>query len=135
MDEYENVETDNLTDASHEQGFLDKAMGKLKGNSKKKKFARGLLFGYGSGGCTFEFIGRKLAKKEVKDDDYITPAQAYENRDEESGLYKTGLIVGTVGGGVAGFLTFGLSYAAPHIAGFANRIHRKIKKGKKDGRY
>ncbi|MBI5355979.1 MAG: hypothetical protein HZB68_06000 [Candidatus Aenigmarchaeota archaeon] len=134
MDEYENGEMDNIVEAPYERGFLDKAMGKLKGNSKKKKFARGFIYGHGSTGYAIETVARLISKRETRDENYFTPAPAFLENDG-SNSYKAGMALGMISNIPLGYFTLGLSAAAPHIAGFANRIHRKIKKGKKDGRY
>lgn len=117
-----------------ERGFLDKAMEKLKGPSGKKKFTRGLIYGYGSSGYGIESIARAITKRDAKNEDYIIPSPgADENKGDKS--YVAGVTIGMIAGFASGIYTFGASYAAPHIAGFANRLHRKMKKSKKNGRY
>lgn len=134
MDEHANDEIDNIIDASDERGFLDKAMEKLKGTGKKKRFARGFIYGYGSTGYAIETVTRLISKRETTNENYFTPAPAFLGIDN-SGSYKAGMALGMISNIPLGYFTFGLSAAAPHIAGFANRLHRKIKKSRKDGRY
>lgn len=130
MEDYENPGEGVI----EEQGFLDRAMEKLKGPSKKKKFTRGLIYGYGSSGYGIESIARAITKRDAKNEDYIIPSpSAGENKGDKS--YVAGVTIGMIAGFASGIYTFGASYAAPHIAGFANRLHRKMKKSKKNGRY